>query len=516
MNLGRLLVSYCLNIISSIGMHTFKKIFFVSLLTASAALAVEERPNIVFLMSDDQDLSSMGCYGNPEVQTPNLDKLAKDGMRFDKHYTTTAICMASRATVMTGKYEFKSGTNFDHGDMLVSTWKQSYPMLLKEAGYFTGFAGKFGFVLKETPERKSIGMPEGDFNVWGGGPKQTHYATKRNKSMAKYAKEYPHSTVSYGAFGRDFIAQASKLDQPFCLSISFKAPHHPTTPDPQFDDIYKGKTFTKPANFGRENGLHFSEQSRAGRQYERFHSWKYSTKYDEVMATYYQQVYAIDVACGMIMDALDEFKVADNTVVIYTSDNGFLCGSHGYGSKVLPYEESTRVPLIIFDPRSESSGKELVSGALTCNIDFAPTILGLAGVEPPADMDGKSLMSLYEDPEGKIHDSIALVNVWGPMAAHALGVVTKDHKYIYWSYEGGEYEATEELYDLKNDGLEMKNVLSENMEVTENMRKLYDGYVKQWKEEAVPYNKYEQYGVVFDRAVPWEKKEGLHVKTKWP
>ena len=496
-------------------MSVLKKTFLFSLITTSSAFAVDKRPNIIFLMSDDQDLSSMGCYGNSEVKTPNLDRLAEKGMRFDKHYTTTAICMASRATVMTGKYEFKSGTNFDHGDMLVKTWKKSYPVILREAGYFTGFAGKFGFELKETPKGESIELPETDFDVWGGGPKQTSYMTEKNKSMAKYAKEYPHSTVSYGAFGRDFIEQASKLDKPFCLSISFKAPHHPTTPDPQFKAIYKGKKFTKPANFGREKGAHLSEQSKAGRQYERFHSWKYSTKYDKVMATYYQQVYAIDVACGMILDALDTYEVADNTIVIYTSDNGFLCGAHGYGSKVLPYEEASHVPLIIFDPRNKNSGKQLNTSALTCNIDFAPTILSLAGIQSPTDMDGKNLMKIYEDPEGEIHDSIALVNVWGPKEAHALSVVTKHHKYIYWSYEGGDYKVTEELFDLKHDTLEMKNVLAENREVTQKMRKLYDGYVRQWKAEAVPYNKYEQYGTVFDRKVPWEKKEGLHAKSKW-
>jgi len=241
------------------------------------SVGAENRPNIIFLMSDDQATYSMGCYGNADAKTPNLDRLAKDGIRFNNHYDTTAICMASRANVMTGLYEFRNGCNFDHGPMLESTWAQTYPVLLHKAGYITAFAGKFGFEIVEKPGGKKR-LPETDFDRWGGGPGQTSYSTAKNKSMAKYAAEVPHSTRSYGVFGRDFIRDASKQKKPFCLSISFKAPHHPVTPDPIDDDVYDGKKFKKPANYGRENGAHFSRQSRSGRQYERFSSWNYDKK----------------------------------------------------------------------------------------------------------------------------------------------------------------------------------------------------------------------------------------------
>ena len=320
------------------------------LLLASISTAAD-RPNIVFLMSDDQNTYSLGCYGTPKVKTPNIDQLAKDGVVFDKHYVTTAICMASRATVMTGKYEFKHGCNFEHGPLLREHWEKSYPMLLRKSGYVTAIAGKIGFEVSDKPKEKragepaSKGLPKDDFDRWGAGPGQTSYNTAKNKSMQEYAERYPHSTVSYGAFGRDFIQANADSGKPFCLSISFKAPHKPATPDPKFDDIYAGKKFTRPANYGRQYGEHFSLQSRQGRQYERWHSWEYSSNYDEVMATYYQQIYAIDVAVGMVRDALKEAGVEKNTIVIYTSDNGFMCGSHGYGSKVIPYEESSRVPV---------------------------------------------------------------------------------------------------------------------------------------------------------------------------
>ncbi|MDB9741316.1 sulfatase [Akkermansiaceae bacterium] len=478
-----------------------------------------ERPNIIFLLTDDQDTNSLGCYGNPEVKTPNIDKLASQGITFDKHYTTTAICMASRASIMTGMYEYKTGCNFEHGDMLTSTWNNTYPILLRESGYLTAFAGKFGFELKETPEGKSIGMPESDFDFWGGGEGQTHYETKKNPSMKKYAEKYPHSTLSYGAFGQDFIQQASIQEKPFCLSISFKAPHKPATPDPAFDDIYKGKTFTKPLNYGRDYSLHFSPQSKAGRQYERFYSWNYADNYNQEIATYYQQIYAIDVAVGMLINQLKESSLDKKTIIIFTSDNGFFNGAHGYGSKVLPYEEASRVPMIIFDPRNTSSespqGQR--SSSLTGNIDFAPTILELAGLTSPPNVDGKSLVPLLKNPSEKIHDSLALINVWGVHATQSLSVVTEDYKFIYWPYAGEEFTPMEELYNLQKDPFELTNLAYDKdsnypNETMEKMRALYDQHLSHWAKNAVPYNHYQPYSTIFHRDTPWEKKQMLYKK----
>ena len=489
-------------------------ILLAAALLSSALVRAEKKPNIIYLMSDDQSSYTLGCYGNQDVKTPNIDKLASDGMAFDNHYDTTAICMASRATVMTGMYEYKTGCNFDHGHMMTDIWEKSYPMLLREAGYLTAFAGKFGFELCEEPGGKGLELPAGDFDRWGGGPGQTDYVTKKNKSMAAYAKEYPHSTLSYGAFGRDFIRDSAKTDKPFCLSISFKAPHKPAKPDPKFADVYAGKIFKKPANYGRANGEHFSAQSKQDRQYDRFNSWHYSDKYDKVMATYHQQIHAIDVAVGMIRKALEEQGVADNTVIIYTSDNGFFCGSHGYGSTVLPYEESTRVPMIIYDPRHSTSEKNLRSDALTGNIDFAPTMLTLAGLPIPENMDGADLMQLYENPKESIHDSLALVNVWGKKPTHALAVVTKDAKYIHWGYAAAGFEVTEELYHLSKDPLEMSDQAGnpEYSSMMQQMRKKYDLHLAHWSAEAVSFHHYQPYATLFDRNVDWSEKELLLTK----
>ncbi|TWU40105.1 Arylsulfatase [Novipirellula aureliae] len=462
-----------------------------------------EKPNIVFLFADDQNTLSVGCYGNDEVQTPNMDKLARDGIVFDRHYNTTSICMASRANVFTGMYEYKTGTNFTHGDMKPEVWQKSYPVLMRGAGYLTAFAGKFGIVVE------GKGLCEEDFDIWGGGPGQTDYETANNRSMAKYAEKYPHSTLSYGAFGQDAIREAVKQNKPLCLSISFKAPHKPATPDPQFNHIYAGKKFTKPANFGREAGEHFSLQSKQGRQYPRFTEWNYDTQYDAEMAKYFQQVYAIDVAVGMIRDELETQGIADNTVVIYTSDNGYICGAHGYGSKVLPMEESSRVPLMIYDPRRAVSGKQLRSSALTGNIDFAPTILELAGLPIPGNMDGVSLLPLLENPNADVRQQLAFMNLYGPEPTRSLTVLTKNLKYTYWWFANSKMKPTEELFHLTRDPMEMTNLANhpEAAPMLESMRKTYDEELTKWKEQAVPYNDYQRYGTLFDRTIPWDQKD---------
>ena len=460
------------------------------------------RPNIVFLFADDQSTYSAGCYGNKDAITPNMDQLAKDGMLFDKHYNTTAICMASRANVFTGMYEYKTGCNFSHGNMHQDVWEKSYPKLLRKAGYLTAFAGKFGIVVE------GKGLCESDFDFWGGGPGQTNYATAKNKSMKKYAKEYPHSTLSYAAFGIDVIRESIKQQKPFCLSISFKAPHKPATPDPQFNDIYKGKIFTKPENFGREFSDHLSPQSKMGRQYGRFTEWKYDTDYDGEMAKYHQQVYGIDVALGMIRDEIKAAGIADNTVIIYTSDNGYICGSHGYGSKVLPMEESSRVPLIIYTPGSPLCGKQVRCKQLTGNIDFAPTILELAGLKIPTNMDGKSLLGLLKNAEKGGHEQMAFINTYGPIATHSLSCLTPQYKYTYWWYSDDKIEPFEELFDTKNDPLELNNLANsgDNRAKLESMRKRYDQELAKWKKEVVDYNNYQRYSTLFDRNIPPTQK----------
>jgi len=474
--------------------------FFLIIFFNVTYSVADDRPNIIFLMTDDQNVRSLGCYGAPGVETPNIDALAADGVAFDRHYDTTAICMACRATVMTGLLEYRHGVNFGtgtvgDGQMRKEDWEQSYPMLLHKAGYRTAFAGKFGFTIEDTS--KSGRYPEDDFDMWGGGPGQTSFITARNKSMVQYAKNYPHSTRSYGAFGSDFIKESAKKDQPFCLSISFKAPHRPVQPDPLFDDIYAGALFPKPENFGREHGMHFPEQSRRGRQYQRFEEWHYNDAYDEVMAKYYQLIYAVDVAIGMIREAVETAGVKHKTLIIFTSDNGYLCGAHGYGSKVLPYEESSRVPLIIYDPRSEKKAGRC--NVATGNIDLAATILD-AALGRPNHGNGTSLLKHYVNNNNPKRDRIIpLINVWGPEQVFSLGFVKGEWKYIYWPYTGDGMKATAEMYNLKEDPLELHNRINDNAtrDIRVQLEKDYANLIHDWTQQAIDRPHYKKAANLF-------------------
>ncbi len=475
------------------------------------------RPNIIFLFTDDQAYDTLGCYGNPNVKTPNIDRLGNEGVIFDRHYDTTAICMASRASVMSGLYEYKSGTNFMHGPMARELWRKSYPMLLRQAGYRTGFGGKFGFAVVDDPrkgggEHSYDNLPVNDFDFWVGGTGQTSYETAKNKYLARFAPRYPHSTRAYGAAGQEFIRDSVASDKPFCLTLFFKAPHRPVTPDPIFDAVYKDTVFRKLPNYGRKAGEHLAHQSRMGRQYPRFISWGYHTdeSYQNALRKYNQQIFGVEYAVGMIVEELERQGVEDNTVIIFTSDNGFFNGSHGMGSKVLPYEEGARAPMIIYDPRSKDIGKGRRVSAVTGNVDVAATIVELAGLEAPQIMDGRSLMPLVNGEQGRVRDVLPVINVWGTAGTMFLSVVTETHKFIYWMYGEG-FEPTEELFDLQADPYELTNIAREpaSQIILEKMRALHDAEVARWKKHAVPYSSYQEFGAILDRNIPWSEKKRL-------
>ncbi|CAM4214877.1 sulfatase [Zobellia roscoffensis] len=491
---------------------TFLLMFLVLFVVSKSALGQnDERPNIIFLLSDDQTSVATGCYGNDQVKTPNMDQLAKDGVLFLNHYNTTSICMASRANILTGMYEYKTGCNFMHGDLAVDKFENSYPVLLKDAGYFTGFAGKVGFVLEETETEKiEDGLPVGYFDKWGGGPGQTIYETAKNPTIKEYAKEYPHSTRAYGAWAGDFIKEAKSSGKSFCMSISFKAPHLPFTPDPFFDEVYEGQTYKKPDNYGVENATHLAPQAKSGRQYNSYDFWRASEEsYQEAIRKYNQLIHGVDYAIGMIRKSLAEQGVDKNTIIIFTSDNGYSCGAHNLGGKVLPYEEASRSPFIIYDPRTPESQRGVQRKMVTANIDMAPTILTYAGIAIPKNMDGENLVPLVEKEKGIKRDHIALTNMWGNDEIQALTVVTEDYKYIYWQYTDDRMQPTEELFHISKDKLEMHNLAQDGAYKTTltKMRKLYDARYKSMVKDGMKANDYAKYAVLFDRKAPESLKK---------
>jgi arylsulfatase A-like enzyme len=474
-----------------------------ALMVAGIGLKGAERPNIIFILSDDQTIGAVGCYGNKDVVTPNIDKLARDGVRFSNHYNTTSICMASRCCILTGLYEYRHGCNFSHGDLERRIFEDSYPVLLRQAGYFTGFAGKIGFVI-QNEKFEAFGK---EFDVWAGGPDQTEYETAQNEGIAKYAGKYPHCSRAYGAWGQDFLKAAKASGKPFCMSISFKAPHLPFTPDPIDLERYDSKhSFTRPANYGVENGKHLSPQAHTTRAATSYREWV--NDYDNTVRLYYALITGVDAALGMIREELERQGLAQNTVIIYTSDNGYNSGSHGFGDKVIPYEESSKSPLIIYDPRLPKKNDGKVSDAVTGNVDMAATIFAVSGVLAPGGIDGKNLLPLLTNPNGQVRESLPLFNFWGIATGQSMAVVTPEWKYIYWYSAADGMKPTDELFQLGKDRIEMKNVAGnpENAGILARMKKDYDTELKAIQEKVVTGHGYEYYPKLFDRTLSWEQK----------
>ena len=494
------------------------------LMLLSINLYSQQKPNIIFILVDDQSYLSAGFNGNDVIKTPNLDKLADNGIVLDNYYNSTAICMASRAIIMTGMNEYKTATNFQHGSLSAEKFSKSYPVLLRESGYEVSFAGKFGYPVTEETTTSSAHhewdlMPVDQFDVWKGGFGQTSYHTEQNEYIKEYAAKYPHSRRAYGAWASDYLkSKEGNNDKPFCMSISFKAPHNPPNPDPEFDSVYEGVTFPYPENYGRENAEHLPIQARSGRQYmSLFDRYGCNTdKYQETVRRYYQLLYGVDYAVGGILETLKETGLDKNTIIIYTSDNGYFLGAHGFGGKVLPYEEGAKAPFIFFDPRNENMGKQIRSNSLIGSIDIAPTILALAGLEAPDNMDGISFLPVMEDSKKEIREFLPVVNFWGTTPTQALSIQTERYKYIYWPYEGDDMKSAEELYDKENDSYEKVNLVgkSKYKKVLAEMRTYYDEQVAIIKRDGVDYNKYDWYKTYLDRHVTWADKEAAIQESK--
>lgn len=465
-----------------------------------------QRPNIIFLLADDLIFDGIAAYGRDDMKTPNLDKIADEGVRFTRFYNTTAICMASRAQFMSGTYEFSNGCNFDRGNMTHEVWEQSYPTLLKRNGYITGFAGKFGFRVDEKDGKGSVETVKKSFDWWCGWLGQGKYDMGKNKEAEEYIKLHgtksEHTTYALGMMGQEFIKKYAQSEEPFCLSISFKAPHTPYDLDNRYDSTYASWEFNKPDNYGGSDKI--PPHVKAGRPYQKGKNW--SKDYQGSMTKYHQMVYGMDVAVGMIQEELEKHGLSENTVIIFTSDNGHMNGVKDCGGKLHPYEEGSLAPLLYLDPRIKKRKSELIT-ALSGNIDIAPTILELAGVKKPENMQGRSIVPLVNGEEKSIHESMLLINVWGARAAQSISVVTEEWKYIHWFYGADGYKQTEEFYNMKHDRLELTNEINNSKfsKKLNNLRTKYDDWLDYWEQNYLSGSDYGIYPVLGERGVDYSK-----------
>lgn len=448
--------------------------FPLLLLVLSATLQAKQ-PNIVFFFTDDQTISTLGCYGNPVVKTPNIDALAKRGTRFQQAFVSHPICWASRTSILTGMTA-RSYRAPGKGDRATNeSVAVLYSDLLRQNNYRTGYYGKWHFSAQGAYKYKDH---FDEMEVIG-----------RNPFFKKQADgSLRHETDLIVDRGIEFLKSQPK-DKPFALNMWFNACHAedsdrrpgighfawPQSANGLYEDTYIAPPkLGDPAIF--EALPDFLQTSITRERY--FWRWNTEEKYQTNMRAYYRMVTGIDNAIGRFLKALEEAGLADNTIVIYSADNGYHMANRGLAGKWSHYEESIQVPMIIADPRVPVDKQGQVVEAQALNIDLPATFLDWAGLETPKRYDGRSLKPIVEGKtpadwrEETFHEHFAVRN---RIPAYE-GIRTKTHKYV--RYIDHEYEF---LHDLVNDPDELVNLAKDpkHAKLLKEMQKRTDARIKE-------------------------------------
>lgn len=407
------------------------------------ALAQQKHPNIVFIITDSHRGEALGINGHPFVQTPNLDLLARGGVRFTNTYVTTAICSVSRASILSGQHKARHKINDFTTGFTHEAMQQTYPVVLRNAGYKTAQIGFLGVGKKQPVEY---------FDHWDAQiPWLTEDGLHQTDNITQKALRY---------------LEKQKSDQPFYLAMSFTAAHeidgkdgNPATylVQERYKNLYKDIEMPMPVTGAPEYWNNFPDFFRTDQNIGRgrWHGL-FSTPelFQENVKNYYRLITGLDEAVGEVVSKLKELGLEENTIVIYTSDHGFSLGEHGMMGKWYGYEKGIHVPLIINDLRASSSLKNHNAKQLALNIDLAPTILSLAGVNIPPAMQGVDLMKVVarKIPERKYFFYEHTV-FSSPMLPKVEGLVSKDYK--YFNYTEHNFEL---FYDTRKDPNETKDV----------------------------------------------------------
>ena len=432
-----------------------------------------ERPNLIFVMSDDHASHAISAYGSRINHTPNLDRIAEGGMRFDSCFCTNSICTPSRASVLTGTYNHVNRVTTL--DTPMDNRLETYPKLMQGAGYQTAIFGKWH--LGHGPAHDPTG-----FDEWVVLPDQGEYHDPVFLT--------PEGPVTIEGYVTDLITDMSldwldrrDQDRPFALMIHHKAPHRHWEPDDQHARMYEDETIPEPHTFWDDYATRSAAAEAAKMQMldldeadlkapipeglttDEEISWRYQ----RYIQDYLRCVASIDDNVGRVLDYLDDHGLTEDTIVVYTSDQGFFLGDHGWFDKRFMYEESLAMPFLVQYPAEIASGT--VCSDIVLNVDFAPTFLELAGLPVPDDMQGNSFRSLLggETPEG--WQTSMYYRYWMHRdGAHDVwahyGVRTRQHKLIYFYNDPlGQPGANEpsdppewELFDLRKDPFEVHNV----------------------------------------------------------
>jgi len=436
-------------------------------LTLDSCSPRKRKPSIVFLLTDDQRYDALSCAGNPIIQTPNMDWLAQNGIRFENAFVTTPICAASRASLFTGLYERKHRYTFTKPPLRKEYCDLSYPVLLRKGGYRTGFVGKFG-----------VKVPEGVENEWF-----EYYQPSTYPYFKDIDGKKKHLTDINMDRALDFIRETSP-EQSFCLSLSTWAPHAHDSEKQQYfwpsacDDLYKDVVIPPPVlgepSFFESLPEFVKESMNRDRWF-----WRFDTpeKYQEMVKGYYRMISGIDMALGRLFNELKRLGRHRDTIIILMSDNGYFLGERGFAGKWTMHDLSIRVPLIIYDPRMRKTRRGRVDNSMVLNVDVAPTLLDLAGLSIPQGIQGKSLVPNIRGSMGNSRKEILTEHLWDhPDIPQTEAVRTDQWKYIRYR----QHPEFEELYDLQNDSIEKNNLVFDKQynEILVQLRKICDQLIQ--------------------------------------
>lgn len=405
------------------------------------------RPNFVFVLIDDLRYDLAHCTGNPIAKTPNIDRIARDGVMFKNAFVTISLCSPSRASFLTGRYAHSHGVYQNETrpelDPAIETW----PKTLQQAGYDTAFVGKW--------HQGKGGQPRKGFNHWYSFDGQGVFEnpTINNDGDVKQVNGFMTDILS------DEAMSWLKKDRtsPFCLYLSHKAIHQPFSAAPRHEHLYDGEKPPHPPNVfdqleGKPEWLTRPRKALPPRQGED------TPKLDETIRQQLRCLASVDEGVGRVLNYLSSTGQLDNTVIVFAGDNGFYHGEHGLSDKRSAYEESVRIPLVVSYPKMIKPGTKIEDMVL--NIDVAPTMLDLAGVKSPEGVQGKSMVPLLKSESGRWRKSFLYEYMWEsrfPGNPNVLAVRTEGWKYIRYP----SIDDIDELYDLRNDPYEMRNVAAD-------------------------------------------------------
>jgi N-acetylglucosamine-6-sulfatase len=401
-----------------------------------AGAQAARRPNIVFILTDDQRYDAMSCAGHPWLKTPNMDRLAKEGVLFNNAFVTTSLCSPSRGSFLTGCYAHTHEVFANSGrdpNPSIPTFAQ----LLRKAGYETAFIGKWHMAGADSPRP--------GFDHWVSFSGQGRYDANKLNVDGKTVRSEIYITDELTNYAVRFLKE--EYTRPFMLYLSHKAVHAPFKPAKRHENLY--------------SDVEIKSQHNPNDNLDTKPEWgrKMDKKWKSQILGYMQALVAVDESLGRVLEALEDKNILDNTVVIFAGDNGYFHGEHGgLWDKRAAYEPSIRIPLLMRYPR-------LARPASTCdemvlNIDLAPTLLELAGVPIPATMQGRSWLSVLKGQRGRksfLYEYFAEADRRFRRPT-VLAVRTKQWKYVTYPLADG---LTDELYDMKNDPEELNNLIAE-------------------------------------------------------